>query len=57
MRHAAAAKPVRTVGRKNQIAHADALLVGVEAALEAQPNTPVFGGDVDHSVPIKDVLT
>jgi hypothetical protein len=57
MRHAAAAKAVRTVGRKNQIAHADALLVGVEAALEAQPNTPVFGGDVDHSVPIKDVLT
>lgn len=57
MREAAAAKPARTVGRKNQIAHADALLVGVAAALAAQPNAPVFGGGIDFSVPTGDVLT
>lgn len=57
MREAAAARPALTVGRKNQIAHADSLLMGVKAALEAQPSTPVFGGDMDHSVPIRDLLT
>jgi hypothetical protein len=57
MRTAAAAKPLRTVGRKNQIEHADALIAGVQAALLAQPNTPVFGGDADYSKPKKDVLS
>lgn len=57
MRNAAASAPVKTVGRKNQIAHAEALLCGVNAALEAQPNAPVFGGDADYSLPAGDVLT
>lgn len=57
MRDTAAAAPLKTVGRKNQIAHAEALLNGVDAALEAQPNTPVFGGDTDFSVPAGDVLS
>lgn len=57
MRGAATAKPAKTVGRRNQIAHADALLAGVEAALLAQPNTPVFGGNTDHSGTEKDVLS
>lgn len=56
-RQAAAAKPAKTIGRMNQIAHADTLLAGVDAALAAAPDTPVFGGNVDHSKPIGDVLT
>lgn len=57
MRASAASKPAKTVGRSNQIAHADALLAGVEAALRAEPSTPVFGGGIDHSRPREDVLS
>lgn len=57
MRSAAAAKPANTVGRRNQIAHADSLLAGVEAALAASPSTPVFAHGVDHSLGPKDVLS
>lgn len=57
MREAAASKPANTVGRRNQIAHADTLLAGVDAALRAEPRTSVFGGDVDHSRPREDVLS
>lgn len=57
MRGAAAAKPVKTAGRKNQIEHAATLLAGVEAALLAQPNAAVFGGDVDHSSNSEDLFS
>lgn len=57
MRAAAASKPIKTVGRGNQIAHADALLKGVNAALEASPSAPVFENGVDHSTQVKDVLS
>lgn len=57
MRNAASAKPAKTVGRRNQIAHAETLLLGVEAAIEAAPNSPVFADGVDHSVVVKDVLS
>ncbi|MDI4635251.1 hypothetical protein J7U46_19465 [Pelomonas sp. V22] len=57
MRNAAAAKPVKTVGRRNQIAHAESLLSGVAAALDASPNSPVFEVGVDHSIVFKDVLS
>lgn len=57
MRAAAASKPAKTVGRRNQIAHADTLLAGVDAALCAAPRTLVFGGDIDHSRPREDVLS
>ena len=56
-RQAAAAKPAKTIGRKNQIEHADTLLAGVDAALAAAPDTPVFGGNVDYSKPVEDVLS
>jgi hypothetical protein len=56
MRAAAASKPVKAIGRKNQIAHADALLIGVKAALDASPNEPVFRSGVDYSAQIRDVL-
>lgn len=57
MRAAAAAKPAKTVGRRNQISHAEALLAGVDATLAAEPNAPVFADGVDHSVAAKDVLS
>lgn len=57
MRNAAAAKPAKTVGRRNQIAHAESLICGLTAALEASPNAPVFDVGVDHSIDVKDVLS
>lgn len=57
MRDAAVAAPLKTVGKKNQIAHAESLLNGVDAALKAQPDTPVFGSNTDFSIPAGDVLS
>ena len=49
MREVACSRPALTVGRKNQIAHAETLLAGVDRALAAQPNEPVFPEGYDHS--------
>lgn len=57
MRTAAASRPIKTIGRGNQMAHADALLHGVNAALAASPSEPVFKSGVDHSAQVKDVLS
>lgn len=57
MRDAATARPAVSAGRRNQIAHADALLSGVEAAILAQPGSSVFGGSIDHSVSAGDILS
>jgi hypothetical protein len=56
MRDAASAKGPRTLGRKNQVAHANRLLDGVGKALEAQPRALVFPQGVDHSAPRKDLF-
>lgn len=56
MRDTAAAKPLTSTGRKNQIAHAEQLILGVELALAAQPNEPVFPNGSDHSAPAKDLF-
>lgn len=50
MRRAAEAQAPKTVGRANQIAHADRLIEGVQRALDARPGLPVFPGGDDHSV-------
>lgn len=57
MRAAAARKPANSIGRRNQIAHAERLLAGVTAALEAQPNAAVFPHGQDHSATGKDLFT
>jgi hypothetical protein len=49
-------KPVRSVGRRNQLEHADRLIAGVVAALEAQPHSLVFPEGDDHCVVPADVL-
>jgi integrase len=49
MRCSAEGKPVKTIGRANQIAHATKLIGGVQAALEAQPNENVFPNGADYS--------
>lgn len=51
MREAATSKPVSSVGRKNQISHAEQLIAGVDAALRSQPGDVVFMTGTDHSVP------
>lgn len=56
MRDAARFKPATTVGRKNQIAHAERLIAGVSAALNAQPNQSVFADGVDQSAPKEDIF-
>ncbi|MFV8530401.1 hypothetical protein [Ralstonia pseudosolanacearum] len=56
MRDKAAAKPVNSIGRKNQIAHADELIAGVDAALRAQPGEAVFPDGKDYSVPPEDLF-
>lgn len=57
MRDAAMSRPVNSVGRKNQVAHAEKLLSGVTAALEAQPSASVFPDGPDHSIAGKDVFS
>lgn len=57
MRAVAASKPAKSIGRKNQIAHADKLLAGVRAALDAQPGVTLFPDGSDHSRPAPDLLT
>jgi site-specific recombinase XerD len=56
MRDAAAAKPLTSTGRKNQVAHAERLISGVESALASQPNVPLFKDGKDHSAPLKDLF-
>ena len=56
MRDTAAAKPLTSTGRKNQILHAEQLLLGVDQALAAQPNEPLFPNGSDHSAPAKDLF-
>ena len=57
MREKAAAKSANSIGRKNQIAHAEELLAGVDAALNAQPGRPIFPDGNDYSVPVEDLFT
>lgn len=56
MRDKAAAKPVNSIGRKNQIAHADELIAGVDAALSAQLGEAVFPDGKDFSTPVEDLF-
>lgn len=57
MKAAAQAKPKAAIARKNQIAHADRLIRGVDAALAAQPGQNVFADGDDHADPrSKDVF-
>lgn len=51
MKAAAQAKPEAAIARKNQIAHADRLIQGVDAALAAQPGENVFAGGADYANP------
>ncbi len=57
MRDKAKAKPANSIGRKNQISHAEKLLVGVEQTLESQPLALVFPDGADHSEPRKDMFS
>jgi integrase len=56
MKAAAERKPPMSVGRRNQIEHADRLIIGVTAALDAQPRSVVFPAGEDHSSVHADVL-
>ncbi|MGX0137711.1 hypothetical protein [Cupriavidus metallidurans] len=56
MRDAAAAKPANTIGRKNQISHAEKLVDGVRRALDAQPGVPIFPDGEDRSVVNEDLF-
>jgi integrase len=56
MRDSADSKPVTTVGRKNQIAHAERLIAGVSAAIDAAPRQTVFPDGIDFSTPQKDLF-
>ncbi|WP_169926834.1 hypothetical protein [Massilia putida] len=56
MRDTAAAKPIKSIGRKNQIAHAEQLIIGIDLALAAQPSKPLFESGTDHSTPIEDLF-
>lgn len=56
MRDAAASKPANTIGRKNQIAHAEKLVDGVRRALDAQPGVPIFPDGEDRSVVKEDLF-
>lgn len=57
MREKAGAKPANSIGRKNQISHAEKLLVGVERTLKSQPLELVFPDGADHSEPLKDMFS
>lgn len=56
MRDEVADKPAKTVGRQNQLAHAEGLIRGVEATLAAQPGTVLFPDGPDHSAPAPDLF-
>lgn len=56
MRQVAERKPALTVGRRNQVASAERLIIGVEKALAVQPNELVFPRGVDHSAPTPDLF-
>lgn len=56
MHEAAIAKKSGTVGYRNQIAHSEKLLDGVQKALSAQPGTPIFPCGEDHSQSRKDLF-
>jgi len=57
MRDQARARPAKSIGRKNQISHAEKLLIGVKRALESQPLALVFPDGVDYSEPRKDMFS
>lgn len=57
MRDKASAKPANSIGRKNQISHAEKLLVGVERTLDSQPLALVFPDGADHSEPRSDMFS
>jgi integrase len=56
MRDAALARPATTIGRKNQVEHANRLLAGAEAALAAHAGAKVFPHGLDHSAPTEDLF-
>ena len=56
MRRVASANGPKTLGRKNQIAHADRLIAGISKALEAQPGALAFPQGTDHSAPARDLF-
>lgn len=56
MRDTAAAKPLTSTGRKNQVAHAERLISGIDLALAAQPSVPLFNDGPDYSMPAKDLF-
>jgi hypothetical protein len=56
MRNAALARKANTVGRSNQIVHAEQLMSGVDRALASRPGEIVFPDGEDHSVPRPDLF-
>lgn len=56
MKKVASAKPANSIGRKNQIEHAERLIAGVDAALKANPGDVVFKNGCDHSEHVKDLF-
>ncbi|WP_454766106.1 hypothetical protein [Cupriavidus campinensis] len=56
MRDAAASRPFNTIGRFNQIAHAERLVEGVSQALAAQPRQHIFVDGKDYALPTKDLF-
>ncbi|HKR47600.1 MAG TPA: hypothetical protein VJU59_49375 [Paraburkholderia sp.] len=56
MKKVASAKPANSIGRKNQIEHAEQLLAGVDAALKAKPGDVVFENGQDHSEQATDLF-
>jgi len=55
-RDAALSKPANTIGRRNQVAHANAMIAGVDATLAAQPRALVFPDGENHSSVDKDLF-
>jgi integrase len=57
MKEAAAAKVATSMGRKNQIDHAEKLIAGVNAALSTAPGCSVFPLGVDYSASDGDIFS
>lgn len=56
MRESAASRPAKSIGRRNQIAHAEKLLAGARAALDSPVGVALFPDGVDHSAPKPDLF-
>ncbi len=56
MKKIASARPANSIGRRNQIEHAEQLLAGVDAALKANPGDVVFENGYDHSEQARDLF-